>query len=122
MPLDSDNQLLYSDASHVKKADTVSSRTNFLFIDLRPHLLYCLPTSFAFISSFPDMATPSYGQATLLEKLDLLPAISQILGISILGAFTAPFRGSEGASTYVDHVQRTLLRAFFKRVTIAQLQ
>lgn len=65
---------------------------------------------------------PAYGQVSLLSKLDLLPAIGQALGSTVYAAITGPFRGSEGASAYGDHVLRATFRTLFKRLTVAQLQ
>ena len=65
---------------------------------------------------------PAYGEVSLLEKLDLIPAVCQVLAFAIYTIITGPFRGSTGASAYGQHILRTTFRILFKRLTVAQLQ
>ncbi|KAI9867757.1 MAG: hypothetical protein M1830_005755, partial [Pleopsidium flavum] len=61
-------------------------------------------------------------QITLLEKVDIVPALLQTFASAIYGALSAPFRGDTGAPTYYQHVAYSALRTMLARTSIAQSQ
>lgn len=60
--------------------------------------------------------------ATVTDKLLLLPTLGLILGQTSLAAVTGPFRGSEGAPTYFEHVLNTFVRSLVTNMSIEQIQ
>jgi hypothetical protein len=59
---------------------------------------------------------------TVTEKLLVVPTLGLILGKVALAAATGPFRGSEGAPTYREHVVNTLTRGILMNMSIGQMQ
>jgi len=60
--------------------------------------------------------------ATITDKLLLFPTLGLVLGQTTLAAVTGPFRGSEGAPTYLEHVLNTLVRSLITNMSIEQIQ
>ncbi len=60
--------------------------------------------------------------ATLVDKALVLPQAGLLLSKVALAAVTGPFRGSEGAPTYFEHVMNTLVRSLLNSFSIEQLQ
>lgn len=61
-------------------------------------------------------------QASLLDKLDLLPGLLSTLSSALYAALAGPFRGSSGADTYTHHITHALVRKMCSRFSTAQLQ
>lgn len=64
---------------------------------------------------------PAY-QATLLEKLDIIPGLLAMMGAGLYAAVAAPFRSTWGADTYMHHVTHAIVRKMCVRLNTAQLQ
>jgi len=60
--------------------------------------------------------------ATITDKLLVLPALGLVVGKTTLAAATGPFRGSEGAPTYLEHVLNTFVRGLLTHMSTEQIQ
>lgn len=60
--------------------------------------------------------------ATLTDKLLIVPTLGLILSKVTYAAVTGPFRGSEGAPTYFEHVMNTLVRGLVTHMSTEQIQ
>jgi len=59
---------------------------------------------------------------TLTDKLLVVPTLGLVLGKTAIAAATGPFRGSEGAPTYLEHVVNTFTRSLLMHISVAQVQ
>lgn len=60
--------------------------------------------------------------ATLIDKLFLPPKLAYLLASVATAAITGPFRGSDGASTYGEHLLTAGYRTLLTNFTIGQAQ
>ncbi|ETN37761.1 uncharacterized protein HMPREF1541_07384 [Cyphellophora europaea CBS 101466] len=61
------------------------------------------------------------GSPTLLEKLDLAPALMSVFGTGLWQLLSGPFRGDQGSDTYKHHITHAFLRKFTVRLNSRQI-
>ncbi|KJZ71916.1 hypothetical protein HIM_08672 [Hirsutella minnesotensis 3608] len=65
---------------------------------------------------------PGKPKLAAAEMLDLVPGILRIAASGLRAAATGPWRGPEGAPTYLLHICYAVLRRSTRRLSVAQLQ
>lgn len=60
--------------------------------------------------------------ASLYDKVAILPIAGLVIGGTLAAAITGPFRGSDAAPTYGEHVGNALVRGFTTHMRIQTAQ